>query len=124
MQEEIRIRKFLALEDLHQPTAMPKAIHGSEKFFLILSEHVFTESVKLVHKRGLNLAVTNGVSNLDIACMAEIVRSKLPSLPHPLCMEFCWRILHMSKKSRPLTSNITRKESMALKYRKDNKVCR
>jgi hypothetical protein len=41
-----------------------------------------------------------------------------------LGMEFCWRIRFMLEKSRPLTSNMTRKESMPLKPLKDNKQIR
>jgi hypothetical protein len=42
-QREIQIRKFSALKDLRPTTATPKAIHGSEKLVLNLSEHVLTE---------------------------------------------------------------------------------
>jgi hypothetical protein len=42
--KEIQIRKFLALKDHHQTTKTPEAIQGSEKFVIILSEHVLTES--------------------------------------------------------------------------------
>jgi hypothetical protein len=60
----------------------------------------------------------NRVSHLDMICVAEFPRSELPSA---LDIEFCWRIHCEWEKSRPLTSDITRKECMALKSLKDNK---
>jgi hypothetical protein len=58
-QKETQIRKLLALKDLHDTTATPKAIHGCEKFVLRLYEHFLTESEESMLKRGLNFAVTN-----------------------------------------------------------------
>jgi hypothetical protein len=56
----------------------PKAIQGSEKFVINLSEHSLTESEESVLKKGLNFAITNRVSTLDMACVAESARSKPP----------------------------------------------
>jgi hypothetical protein len=95
-----------------------KAIHGFKKFVHNLSEHVLTESEGSVLKRGLNFPVTNRVSNLNILCAAESARLKLPLA---LGMEFYWRIRCMLEESRPLTSNMNRKESVALESLKDNK---
>lgn len=61
MQREIQIRKVLAVKDLHQTTMTLKAIRGSEKFVLKLSEHVLTDSEESMLVRGLNFAVTNSV---------------------------------------------------------------
>jgi pantothenate kinase len=86
--KEIQIRKFSVLKH-HQATKTPKPIHGSEKFVINLPEHVLTESETSVLKTGLNFAITNRGSSLDMACAAEFARSKLPLA---LGMEFCWRI--------------------------------
>jgi hypothetical protein len=69
------------VKDLHQAIKTLKAIHGSEKFVLNLSEHVLEESEESVLVRGLNFALTNRVPNLDMVqvCVA-------------LGVEFCWRI--------------------------------
>jgi hypothetical protein len=77
------------LKDLHQTTMILKAIHGSKKFVLSLTELVLTDSEDSVLKRGLNYSVTNGVSNLDMVCAAESAKSKHPPV---LNMEFFWRI--------------------------------
>jgi hypothetical protein len=74
----------LALKDLNQTTTILKAVHVPS-----LSEHVLTDPEYLVHKTGLNFAVTNKVSNLDMVPVAESLRSKLPPA---LGKEFCWRI--------------------------------
>jgi hypothetical protein len=74
--KKIEIRK-LALKDLYQTTVTLEAIHGSEKFFVYLSEHVLIESEELVVEKGLNFAVKNRVSNLDMVCVAESARFKL-----------------------------------------------
>jgi hypothetical protein len=117
-QKEIQIRKFSVLKEQHQITKTPKPIHGSEKFIDNLSEHVLTESEESVLKEGLNFAITNRGSTLDMAYAAESVRSKLPPT---LDMEFCWRIRCMLEKSRPPTSNMMKRESMALKSLRNNK---
>jgi hypothetical protein len=119
-QKEIQIKKFSALKDLHQITATPKAVHGSEKFVINLSEHVLTESEESVLNRGLNFAVTNKVSDLGIVLAAESARSKLP---FALSMKCC-RFRCMLEIEEPFTCNITRKESMALKSLKHNKEIR
>jgi hypothetical protein len=80
-----------------------------------LSEYVLTETEESVLKRGLNFA------DLDLVCAAGSARSKL--LP-ALGMEFCWKIRRLLDKSKPLTSNIARKESLALKSLKHNKEIR
>jgi hypothetical protein len=88
-QNEIQIQEFLAMKDHHQTTVTLKAIQWSEKFILNLSEHVFMQSEEPMLKRGLNFAVTNRVSNLDMVCAAESARFRLPPA---LGMEFFWRI--------------------------------
>jgi hypothetical protein len=112
------IKKRLHMQILSSESSPPVHNDGSEKSVLNLSEHVLTESKESVLKRGLNFAARNRVSNLDMVCAAESARSKPPPA---LRMEFCWRIRCMLEKSKPLTFNITRKESMALKSLKDNK---
>jgi hypothetical protein len=83
--------------------------------------YVLTESEVSVLKKGLHFATTNSGSNLDMACAAESAKSKLrPALG----MEFCWRIRCMLEKSRPITSNMTKRESTALKFLKNNKKIR
>jgi hypothetical protein len=119
--KQIQIRKFSALKALHQASSTPKSSYGSEKFILNLLGHVPTESEESVLKRGLNFAVTNRAYNLDMVCAAEFARSKLPPA---MGVAFCWRILCMLQKSKPLASNITRKESIALKSLKENKQIR
>jgi hypothetical protein len=74
--------------------------------------------MKLLCKKVLNFAVTNAVFNLDMACVAESVSFKLPSL---VGMEFSWKIRFMLEKSKLLSSNITRIESRALKSLKRNR---
>jgi hypothetical protein len=88
-QKEIQIRKFSVLKDRHLITKTLNPIHGSEKFVVDLSEHVLIESEEYVLKKGLNFAITNGGFNLDMACVAESAKSKLPPA---LGMEFCWWI--------------------------------
>jgi hypothetical protein len=50
--------------------------------------------------------------------MASAAASGRFKIPHALFMEFCWRIRCILEKSRPLASNMTRKEFIALKYLK------
>jgi hypothetical protein len=57
-------------------------------------------------------------SNLDMACAAETVASKL--LP-ALGTEFSWMIRSVHEKSKPMKPNITRAESKALNSLKHNK---
>jgi hypothetical protein len=118
--KEIQIHKFSILKH-HQATKTPKPIHGSENFVINLPEHVLTESETSVLKKGLNFAITNRGSNLDMACVAEFARSKLPPA---LGMELCWRIRCMLEKSKPPISNMTKSESMALKALRNNKQIR
>jgi hypothetical protein len=117
-QKEIYIRKFSVLKDHRQITKTSKPIHGSEKFVVSLSEHVLTKSEESVLKKGLNFAITDRGSNLDMVCAAESARSKLPLA---LGTELCWRIRHMLEKSRPPTSNMMKRESTALKSLRNNK---
>jgi hypothetical protein len=107
-QKDIQIQKFFALKDHHQTTTTPKAIEGSEKFVLNLPEDVLTESEESVLKRRLNFAVTTRVSNLEMVCVAESARSKLPPTPHPGDGVLLENLI--LEKSRSLTSSMTRKE--------------
>jgi hypothetical protein len=61
---------MLSCERSPPDTMTPKAIHGSEKFVLNLSEQVLTESEESVLKRGIQFAVTNTMSNLDMVYAA------------------------------------------------------
>jgi hypothetical protein len=56
----------------------------SKKFVLCLSEYVLTDSEESVLLKGLNFAIANPHSNLDMACAVESVVSKLP---HTLRMQ-------------------------------------
>jgi hypothetical protein len=62
-------------------TTTLKAIKGSEKSVLNLSDQVLTESEESMLKKGLNFAVTNTASNLDTVCVAESARSKTSPPP-------------------------------------------
>jgi hypothetical protein len=86
-----------------------------------VSEHVLAESEVSMLKKRHTFAVTNKVPKMEIINAAVAVRSKLPPA---LGTEFCWRIRCMLEKSRPLTSNVSRKESMALRSLIYNKKIR
>jgi hypothetical protein len=79
-------------------------------------ESMLSQNEKNLCLRGLNFAVTNGVSNLDMVCAAESARFKLlrPRLGYGDLLE----------ESSHLTSNTTRKGCMALKSLKDIKGIR
>jgi hypothetical protein len=76
-----------------------------------------TKAEEMVLQKGLNFEVAVTHSNLDMACAAESVESKL--LP-VVGMEFKWKIRSMLEKPKPLISNITRAESNALESIKSN----
>jgi hypothetical protein len=45
---------------------------------VFLSVHMLIESKEFLLKKGPNFAVTNKVSNLDMVCVVELARPKLP----------------------------------------------
>jgi hypothetical protein len=82
---------------------------------------MLTEPEKAVLKRGLNFALATPQSNIHMACAVESIKTKL----HPvLGMEFSWETRSMLRKSKPITSNITREEYKAIKSLKLNKNIR
>jgi hypothetical protein len=93
----------------------------SKKFVLNISEYVLTDSEESVLLKGLNFALANPHSNLDMACAVESVVSKLPQT---LGMEFRWKIRSMLQKSKSSTPNMNKKEMKAVKLLRLNQDIR
>jgi hypothetical protein len=110
-QKGIHIRKFSMLKNQHDKVRSTP-VPVSKKFVLNLSEYVLTDSEESVLLKGLNFALANPVSNLDMACAVESVVSKLQQT---LGMEFRWKIRSMLQKSKSSTSNMSKKEMKAVK---------
>jgi hypothetical protein len=72
-----RASSVLVLKDLHQTSTTPRANHGREKFVLNLSERVLTESEESVLRKGLEFAVTNRVTVLDVSELNNKIESSL-----------------------------------------------
>jgi hypothetical protein len=117
--KKIHIRNFLVLKNRYNKV-QATSDSDSKKFVLNLSKCVLTDSEDRLGK-GLNFAVENPHSNLDMACADE---SFVPKLSHVLGMEFRWKIWSMLVNSKPSLPNVTKNELRPMKSLKLNKDIR
>jgi hypothetical protein len=96
------------------PNMRKNSYFGSKKKgkTIPVTEHVLTGSEQSVLLKGLNFAIANPHSNLDMACAVESVVSKLPQTSG---MEFRWKTRSMLQKSKSSTPNISKEEMKAVR---------